>query len=291
MKRYIALALLLLMLIMCISCSAERTDRLTVGYIGGAPDFYACVLLEFKSRYYSLVQYNDREMLVSAVTSGECDAAMLPYTDYAGNADSLELLAVTCPIEPVFITLANAQLSSFDELDERTVTVPESIRGSYYEKAAKQLAELRGIDFDIEYCTDDAIIDVFDDPSAIVMTDPDAAARLLAEYKELAHCLGFAHQWKTLTGSKAPAGYVLAINTDAQVDGENIDKFMFECEDSLTFTSTHHSKASLFIYDRGMSKDTTFIKKALSLYKYEFLRGEDMTQATEAANAVLSRAD
>ena len=132
----IAFAALLLLLALLLWQGIRRGDAVRVGIPRSASAYGAVMLLQTPSAQYRCTLGSTPEALATALREGQLDAALLPLT-IARTLDGCDIRAVVGFV-PLAVLTREEEITGWNALDGRTLTLPEALRGSRAEAMLRQ---------------------------------------------------------------------------------------------------------------------------------------------------------
>ena len=266
-----AIAGLTLLLAALIWQGVRRGDPVRVGIPKSAEAYGAAMLLQTPSAQYRCTLGSTPEALATALREGQLDAALLPLT-IARTLDDCDIRAVVGFV-PLAVLTREEEITGWNALDGRTLTLPEALRGSRAEAMLRQT--LRESKLRCEIAFGDS-----GDPRAC---GPDAAAPLLAGDTGWRVLGVVSAQWRKALPSTPPAGLCLVVRRDYLARaGSDFAAFERALESSLRFSGEKRKKTAAMAAAAGLAESEEMADALYPLNEYVWLAGDDMRQSLYA---------
>ncbi len=313
MKKYISLLLITTLLISCVFTFASCNDtggnkQLKIGYLNGPTGMGMAKLINDNGGKNGNEKYTfeatTAELVGSGVVSGKFDIACMPTNTAAtlyNQGNDLVILAVNCLNSIYVITDKETQISSFEELEGKTIY---TCKGGTPAPILNALLKAYDINATVSYEFDGKIIAKPENlstvltakdgaPAIVVAPEPIITSASLALKKdetndnEYSIDIDLGAVWKEKFNTDITMGCIVANKKTVEENKAAIDAFLEEYARSIEFigNSENIENSAQYIVDAGIMAAAPAAKTALSnLNKggyISYLDGDAMKTALE----------
>ena len=310
MKRIITYILAVCMLLCIVSgCAqnepeqpeqAEQAEVIRVGAMTG-PTAMGLVKLMSDSdngnceNNYEFTLQSEASAFVPALAKGEIDIAAVPANlasvIYNNTDGAVKVLAINT-LGVLYIVERGDSVQSFADLAGKTIYATGE--GAAPEYGLRYLLKANGIDGEnapeIRWCADttEALANIAADDAAIAMLPQPFVTAAQAQVEGLRVAIALNDEWDKLdNGSAMVTGVVVVRSEFAEKYPQQLEKFMQEYENSVSFVKENNAEAAELIGGYEIVKAPIALK-ALPQCNITFVKGEQMKTAMEGYLSILN---
>ncbi len=267
-KRLLCAAFSLLTLLLCllIFLGTRPSRRIRAGIWQTGQAYGAAMLLQTPAAQYGCHLFADENALLQSLETGEIDAAILPY-ELAKAAPGCEIRAVLGYTS--LLCVSQEPLTALRDLDGRTVTLPETERGSRAERMLLSLLREAGITCSIAY----------GETGDIYLCGLDQLDRALQHGAQVRFSLSA--QWRLLKNNLPPAGLCLAVRREL-LDSPSLAAFEQALQGSVLFGGEKTKKTAAMAAAAGLARSEQEAARLIGYCHFVYLTGAGMSAALNA---------
>ena len=304
MKKLIALALVLLMIVpTLVSCTKKTPDEIRIYTLNGTTGFGMAKMMHDNkdNEKMSFEVKTDAADVTAALIAGTVDIAALPTNAaaivYNKTEGGVKILAVNTLGCLYLLTKEGTTVNSFADLKGKTVYVPAQNPTFIFTDLCKQNALIPGTDITIDsttYAKPEALkeavaagkIEIAVLPEPMVTVATSAAKKNSINW---AVALDLTAEWnKVHDAGSLVQGCIVVRSEFLEKYPEAVKDFLTEYKASIEYLSTNTAEAAQMIVEAGIFANATVAEKAIPKCNVCYLDGADMQAKMQVYLGVLA---
>lgn len=292
-RRIVALlcAIVTLTALLC-SCNVGEIEELEikVSVLNGTTGFGAAKLMSDATSGQTELNYKftvekDPEPITKGLINGSIDIAMLPTnaaaTLYNKTNGGIRIAAVnTLGVLYLVVNGEKVEISNIAELNGKTVYCPAQNPAFIFEAICRASGLVPGesITIDTSYAKPEelrtaivsGLVDIAVLPEPMVTIAKSANASLTT-------ALDLTEIWEAIYPGTIMQGCVVVRTEWAEAHPKELEEFLVEYQNSVVFTTTNPTEASVMIAELGIFAQAKVAEKAIPSCNIEFIDGKEMS--------------
>lgn len=306
-KRIIALVLSALMLLSAAACapSVDTEKEISVMVLNGTTGFGMAKLMDDAANGTAALNYTfsvetDASVVTAALISGTVNIAALPTnaaaTVYNKTGGKVQVVALNT-LGVLYLVENGNTVNSFTDLKGKTVYVPskgsnpEYIMNYLCDKFGLKVGEDITLDFTYNAPAELRTAVAAGKVELAVLPEPMVTIAKTAN-ADLRVALDLTEQWdKVSEPGSLVQGCIVATKDFAESNSAELNKFLEEYEQSVTYITENTEDAGTLIAKHGIFEKAAVASKALPNCNITFVKGSEMKKAISNFYTVLYNAN